>query len=157
IRTESDIVPPALILALTVCFMTKLEGVVYAGICFCALLPFCIRRGWLKIRTVWISGAIAAVTLLPYIVYRLTKPVRHPESYLMHVFASDPKPVLHHFPQGLFMNLCARFFSSQFFQWKSDNDHLHWVGQWSGLGSLVNTELFILPWLLLVLLVLTVI
>lgn len=152
---DNDVLPPAIILAFTVCFSTKLEGAVYAAICTLALLPFCLRRGWLKNKLVWRSAVIAAVSLLPYVFYRLGKPVAHPESHWVHVFTSNPQPVLHHFPQALFMNIFARFFSPQFFLWQPDNDHLHWAGQWGGVGSLVNTELFILPWLLLALLIVT--
>jgi hypothetical protein len=60
--------------------------------------------------------------------------------------------VLRRFPQSLFLNLGSRFFSTEFFHWQTpDKDHLQFVGQWSGLKSLANPELSVLPWLLLLL------
>jgi hypothetical protein len=151
--TESEVVFPAILLACAVCFSTKLEGAVFAAFCCCGLLPFCLRRNWLKNKGVWISAAVAAASLLPYAFYRMTKPIAHPESHWMHTFTSDPGSVLHHFPQALFLNIAARFFGPQYFQWTADGDHLQWTGHWTGLGSLVNAELSVLPWLLLVFLV----
>ena len=155
IREESDVIPAALILAFTICFSIKLEGAVFAGICSIALLPFCIRRGWLRNKTVWISAGVAAVSLLPYVFYRLTKPMAHPESHWFGYFVSTPGDVLRNFPQTLFLDIFGRFFSPQFFQWTANGTHLQWSGQWNGLGSFINAELWILPWLLVVLLVLS--
>lgn len=157
ISDESDVAPAAIPLAFAVCFCTKLEGVVFSGICACALLPFCLRRRWLANTTFLRSAAVAVVCLLPYAFYRLTKPVVHPESLWMHDLASTPGGALHRFPQALFLNFFARFFSPQFFQWKANDDHLQWAGQWTGLGSLSNPELSVLPWLLLAMLLVTLI
>lgn len=157
ICTKDDAVPPALILAFAVCFAIKLEGAVFAGICCGALLPICVKRGWLKNKSIWISAAAAAASVVPYALYRLTKPIAHPESHWMHTFTTGPGPVLHHFPQVLFLNIVARFFSSPFFQWTATDDHLQWTGHWTGLSNLVNPELSVLPWLLLVLLTLSLI
>jgi hypothetical protein len=142
---------------LTVCFQTKLEGVVYAGICSCALLPLCLQRGWLKNKLVWRSIAVVGASLVPYVFYRLTKPIAHPESHWMGYLASKPAVALPHFPQVLFLNIFARFFSAPFFQWTPQGDHMQWTGHWTGLGCLVNPEISVLPWLLLVLLILSVI
>jgi len=55
------------------------------------------------------------------------------------------------------MDICARFFNPEFFHWQAADDRLQWVGHWIGWGSLINDRLSILPWLLLVLLVISVI
>ena len=152
---EDDAAPAAIPLAFAVCFCTKLEGVVFSGICSCALLPFFLRRRWFANAAFLRSAVAAIVCLLPYVFYRLTKPVVHPESLWMHDMASNPGAVLHRFPQTLFLNFFARFFGPQFFQWKDNADHLQWTGQWTGPECLSNAELSVLPWLLLVLLLLS--
>lgn len=158
ICTEDDIFPPAILLAFALCFQTKLEGAIFAAFCFLALVSFGLRRGWLKNRNVWTSAAVAATTVIPYALYRLTKPIAHPESHWTHTIVSEPGSVVRHFPQAVFLNFFARFFSPQFFQWTSSNDeHLQWTGHWTGLSSLLNPELSVLPWLLLIFIVLSLI
>ena len=46
----------AAILAVAGCAMSKFEGIVYAAVWFCVLLPFCWRRGWLKKTILWKSA-----------------------------------------------------------------------------------------------------
>jgi hypothetical protein len=157
LSTRDDAVPPAILLAFAVCFAIKLEGAVFAAFCCCALLPLGLKRGWLKNKSIWVSAAVAAASVVPYALYRLTKPIAHPESHWMNTFVTGPGPVLQHFPQVLFLNITARFFNSPFYQWTDNNGHLQWTGHWTGLDSLANTELSVLPWLLLVLLVLSLI
>ncbi len=157
ICTEKEIYPPAILLAFALCFQTKLEGAIFAAFCFLALIPFGLKRGWLKDKTVWVSAAVAAATVIPYALYRLTKPIAHPESHWMNTFVSEPGSVVHHFPQAVFLNFFARFFSPQYFQWTANGDHMQWTGQWTGLSSLLNPELSVLPWLLLVVIVLSLI
>ncbi len=152
-----DIAVAALPLAFAVCFSTKLEGAIFAAFCACTLLPFCLRRGWLRDKTLWISAGAAITSLVPYGLYRLTKPVAHPESHWAGGFFAAPGSVLHHFPQVLFMNIFARFFSADFFKWQPNGEHLQWIGQWTGPGSLLNPELSVLPWLLIGLIVLSLI
>ena len=154
---ENDVIPVAIPLAFALCFSTKLEGAVFDALCGCALLPVCLRRGWLKNKAFWISGIVAIACLIPYAFLRLTKPVVHPEANWIHDFASSPAAAIHRFPQALFLNFFARLFSSSFFTWKDNDGHLQWAGQWSGLGSLSNPELSVLPWLLFALLILSLI
>lgn len=155
ISDKSNILPPAIVLALAICFSTKLEGAVFAGICGCALLPLCVGRKWLKDRIVWRTAAVAAICLVPYGLYRLTKPTPDDQSHWMGYFLTSPSSVLHVFPMVLFLNVFARFFGPQFFHWKADGNHIRWDGHWTGWSSLVNQDLSVLPWLLAGLLIFT--
>jgi hypothetical protein len=158
ISSESEVVPAALPLAFAVCFSTKLEGVVFTALTCFALIPFCLRRGWLGNKALWKSVAVAAACVLPYIIYRLIKPVPHPEDAWLHAgMAVAPHSLLHRFAQMWFLNVFARFFSAEFFHWQAVNDHLQWIGQWHGLSSFINPQLSVLPWFLLVVLVTTVV
>jgi hypothetical protein len=57
------------------------------------------------------------------------------------------------FPKMWFLNVFCRFFSPDFFRWSGDaNGNIRWTGHWTGFGSLVNPDLSVLPWLLLLLL-----
>lgn len=145
----------AAILPAAGCATVKFEGVIYAGLWFCALLPLCWRLGWLKKAMLWKCVLLAGICLLPYVWFRLDKPVLHPESGWWHTGLAAPALTLHRFPQAWFLNLCARFFNDNAFHWQPGNgDHLQWAGKWIGPGSFVNEQLTVLPWLSLVLLVL---
>jgi hypothetical protein len=158
LRGENELAPAAVILALTGCFSTKFEGVVFAAICSAALLPFCFRHGWLKNKVVWKSAVVAVLCVLPYVIFRLTKPIPHPEDGWLHLgTAPGSHGLLHRFAQIWFLNVFARFFDAKFFSWQDVNDHLLFTGHWGGLGSLANEQLSILPWLLMALIVITLI
>ena len=145
----------AAILPAAGCATVKFEGVIYAAIWFCALLPLCWRRGWLKKPMLWKCVLVAVLCLLPYVWFRLDKPVLHPESGWWHTGIAAPALTLHRFPQAWFLNLCARFFNSDAFHWlPGQNDHLQWAGKWIGAGTFVNEQLTVLPWLTLILLAL---
>jgi hypothetical protein len=145
----------AAILATAACATVKFEGVIYAGIWFCVLLPICWRRGWLKTPVLWKSVLAAVVCLLPYAWFRLDKPVLPPESGWWHTGIAAPALTLHRFPQAWFLNIFARFFNSDFFHWQAGNtDHLQWAGKWTGPGVFVNEQLTALPWLVFILLAL---
>jgi hypothetical protein len=145
----------AAILAVTACAMSKFEGIVYAAACFFVLLPFCWRRSWLKKCVLWKSAVAAIVCLVPYVWFRLDKPILHPESGWWHAGVASPASALYRFHQTWFLNIFGRFFNSNFFQWQPGNhDHLQWAGKWIGFGGFVNEQLSVLPWLLVILLVL---
>jgi hypothetical protein len=145
----------AAVLAAAGCAMTKFEGVIYSAVWFCALLPFCWWRGWLKKPVLFKSVAAAVICFLPFVWFRLDKPVLHPESGWWHAGIAAPALTLHRFPQAWFLDLFGRFFNSNFFHWQPVNgDHLQWAGKWAGPGSFVNEQLSLLPWLLLILLAL---
>jgi len=138
------------------CAMTKFEGVVYSAVWFCVLLPFFWRHGWLKKSIIWKSTLAAVICLLPYVWCRLDKPVPYPLSDWWRTGMVSLKPVLVLFPQGCFLNFSSRFFNGSSFHWLSvENSHLQWAGKWTGLNSLVNEQLGVLPWLLLILLALS--
>jgi hypothetical protein len=151
IYSENEKAPAMLVLVLAGCFSTKFEGIIFAALCCCALLPFALRRGWLTRGALWKSAGVAAISIVPYLCYRLARPVPNWESSWFHTGMADSASTLHRFPQVWFLDVFARFFSPDFFQWRADNDHLQWVGHWTGLGSFVNDQLAVLPWLLLVL------
>ena len=155
--TENDLAPAALVLVLAGCFSTKFEGVIFAAVSICALFPFGLRRGWLSNKALQKSAVAAVICALPYLFYRLTGPVPHPESAWLHRGMVAPDALLHRFPQVWFLDIFARFFSPDFFRWQAENNHLNWVGKWTGLGSFVNDQLAVLPWLTVVLLVLVVV
>ncbi|HEV2454540.1 MAG TPA: hypothetical protein VGY98_09770 [Verrucomicrobiae bacterium] len=155
IYARNELAPAALILVLTGVFSTKFEGVLFAAFTSCALLPVASRRGWLKNTTLWKSAATAAICVAPYLIYRLSKPVPNLESAWFHTGMATPDAVFHRFPQIWFMDIFARFFNPAFFQWQAGNNRMLWIGHWTGLGSLVNDQLAVLPWLLAALLILT--
>ena len=154
---ENGLAPAALVLVLAGCFSTKFEGVIFAAVSICALFPFGLRRGWLRNRSLHKSAAAAVICALPYLFYRLAGPVPHPESAWLHRGMAAPDALLHRFPQVWFLDIFARFFSSDFFRWQADNNHLHWAGKWDGLASFANNELAVLPWLAAALFVLSMI
>jgi len=147
----------AAVLALAGCAMTKLEGALYAALWLCVLVALAWRRGWLRPwpRRWWLRRhlLLSAASVLPYIAYRLLRPMPHPESGWLQAGLAAPGDTLRRFPQVWFLNVAGRFFRPDFFHWQSaDGDHLAWAGQWSGASSLVNDQLATLPWLLLILL-----
>jgi hypothetical protein len=158
ISARDELCLAASMLALVGCAMTKFEGMVYAALWFCLLLPIGWKYGWLKRDLckrplLWKSALVAALCLLPYGWYRLGRPVPHPESGWWLSGMATPASSLHRFPQAWFLNVFGRFFSTDFFRWRSlDGDHMQWVGQWTGVSSFVNDQLSVLPWLLLALL-----
>ncbi len=148
---------PAILLAFAVCFSTKLEGAAYAGFCFCALAPFCLRYGWWKNKVLWKSSVAAVISLLPYVFYRLAKPVWSPESGWLHDGLAQPYAALQCAPKIWFLTVISHFFSPVFFNWEADGNHLRWTGHWTGGSSFINDQLSILPWLILVLLIISII
>ena len=142
----------AAILTATGAMMAKFEGIIYIGFWFCALLPICRQRGWLKKSILWRNALASVICVLPYVWYRLEKPIQHPEAHWWREGLATAGATLHHFPQVLFLNIGSRFFNGDFFRWQPGSQgHLDWTGQWAGFGSLVNEQLTLLPWLLLIL------
>jgi hypothetical protein len=141
--------------------MTKFEGMVYAVLWACLLLAIGRQHGWLRCAGLlqaprWRSALFAGISLLPYGVYRLAGPVPHPESGFWQAGLRSPAATWFRLPQAWFLDVAGRFFDTEFFRWQSlDGDRLHWAGRFAGLGSLVNDQLSVLPWLLLVLLAFT--
>jgi hypothetical protein len=132
--------------------MAKFEGIVFDLFWLCALFPFCWKHGWLKEKLIWMSAVAAGIFLLPFVWYRLNKLVPYPLSDWWHAVISAPGLVLVSYPKILFLDVFGRFFSSGFFHWTLiDNIHPQWDGKWAGLSSLINEQMSILPWLLLVL------
>ncbi|HSY43721.1 MAG TPA: hypothetical protein VK811_07400 [Candidatus Acidoferrum sp.] len=133
--------------------MAKFEGLVFGAFWLCVLFPFYWKRGWLKEKLVWKSVVVTGILLLPYVWYRLIKPVDYPLSGWWHALIAAPGLVLLNYPKVLFMDVFGRFFNTDFFHWTlKDNIHPQWDGKWMGLSSLANEQMSILPWLLLVLL-----
>lgn len=144
------------ILVLVACATTKFEGVIYTALWGSAALVFCWKHGSLQNRMIWKVITMAAICLVPYFCLKLVKPVSHPESDWVHQGMTSPGTVLHRFPQTLFLNVGNRFFSKRYFNWETaDKDHLQFAGKWEGLKSFINPELFVLPWLLLILIALS--
>ncbi|MGD0743613.1 MAG: hypothetical protein ABSA45_00510 [Verrucomicrobiota bacterium] len=135
---------------------TKYEGVIYSAVWFFVLLPIILRRGWLKKTALWKAAGIGILCLLPYVIYRLAHPVAHLADTWWKEGVSAPGTMLHRFPKMWFLNIFCRFFSPDFFNWSGDaNGNIHWTGHWTGFGGLVNPDLSVLPWLLLLLLALS--
>jgi len=133
--------------------MSKFEGIIYLVISFCVMLPICWRRGWLNKHVLWRSALICLLCALPYLWFRLDKPIAHPESSWWRDGLATPAATLHRFPQALFLNFGGRFFGPGFFQWRSDDhNHLVWAGKWTGINSFFNEQLYFLPWIMLVVL-----
>ncbi|HXT10624.1 MAG TPA: hypothetical protein VN873_03610 [Candidatus Angelobacter sp.] len=146
----SDLSLAAGILVLGACAATKLEGLVYAALWGGVLAVFCWRRGWLKNRLIWKSILVAACCLAPYFCVRLQKLVSYPEANWLHDGAAAPALVLfHRFPQTVFLSIGQRIFNPAFFHWDTvDQNHLHFIGKWQGIGSFDAPELSVAPWVL---------
>ena len=135
------------------CAATKLEGVVYAAAWFCVLLPVMWRRGWLKLPVLWRAAGLGMVCLLPYVMFRLAKPVSDSANDWWQGISAAPGVVPGRLWDTWSLNVFNRFFSHEFFHWTTNNEgSLAWAGHWTGLGSLCNPELAVLPWLVLFLL-----
>jgi len=142
----------AAVLALVGSATAKLEGVIYCAVWGCALLPIIWRRGWLKEIVLWKAVVVGCLCLLPYALYRFAHPITHPADNWWQEYLSAPATMLHRLPRVWFLNVFCRFFDTDFSHWSADSDgKLQWLGHWTGFGSLVNPELSVLPWLLLVL------
>jgi hypothetical protein len=154
---ENELAPAALVLALAACFSTKFEGAIFAVTVFFVVLLYCLRRGWFKNMAFWKCTVACAVCQIPYFFYRLSKPVANPESGWLHEGLAAPGAAAHCYPRVWFVEVFARFFSSDFFHWQTADEKLQWAGHWAGWNSLLNEQLSILPWLLVVLLAITII
>ena len=153
---RSPLVLAAGLLALGCCAATKLEGVLYTIIWAVPLSLYCWRNGWLKNPLLWKAILLVGALLIPYGVTRLAKPVLYPEAHWLRDAAASPGIVLHRFPQTLFLGIGSRFFDLAYFDWNSpDKNHLHYIGTWQGRNTFSGAELSVLPWILLLLLGLT--
>ena len=148
--------PAGLVAAVPVfagCAGTKFEGIVFAAVWGACLVFIGWRRRWFKTPRLRPAAIVACSCLIPYALFRLAKPVAHFESGWWKSGLESPGVTLTRFPQVWFLNLCSRFFGPDFAQWQAgDKGGLVWTGHWTSLGSLVNKELTVLPWLILVLL-----
>jgi len=100
----------------------------------------------------WKAAIVGFLCLVPYAIYRLAHPMTHPADNWWQQAIATPAAMLHRFPRMWFLNIFCRFFSLDFFHWSADgNGNLQWIGHWTGLSSLVNPELSVLSWVLLLL------
>ena len=135
------------------CSMAKFEGMIFAGLWCCLLLPVCWHRRWLREAVIVRTAGLALVCLVPYATFRLEKPVLHPESAWAAAALQSPGSTLARFPRILEIGMARRFFHPDFASWTETPDgRLNWSGQWQGWRSLTNDHLFVLPWLSLLLL-----
>jgi hypothetical protein len=143
----------ASLLMLAGCAMTKFEGILYTGFWLLALLPVCWRRRWLATSLPWKTGAGAIICLLPYVVFRLNQPICHIESGWPKTLLHSPEAAAQNFPVVLALGLGNRFFSDRFFCWaEAPGGGIQWAGLWAGWSTPVNPQLQMLPWLVLMLL-----
>jgi hypothetical protein len=140
------------VLPLVGSIMAKFEGAVYAGLWFCILFVFYWRRGWLKAFLNWKAALAAFVCLLPFIMFRLAKPLSHPDDLWSHVLLTSPATALRNFPWVLYLSIIGTFFSQDFFKWSPDNNQIQWSGHWAGWGTFVNDQMGILSWMIILLL-----
>lgn len=134
------------------CAATKFEGVIFDLFWIPPVLWLCWKHKWLKTSTIWKAVALGVICLLPYAWFRALKPTHHPESEWLQTGLASPHTVAHRLIQVLFLNVTCRFFQKDFYHWSAGADGgLHWDGHWAGLHSLVNDELSMLPWLLVLL------
>ena len=133
--------------------MSKFEGMIYAGLWCCLLLPVCWRRRWLKEPIVIRTAGLALLCLVPYLAFRLEKPMLHPESAWPKAALQSPGTALAKFPGILEVGIARRLFHQDFATWTETPDgSLQWSGQWQGWRSFSNDHLYMLPWLSLLLL-----
>jgi hypothetical protein len=144
------------LLILAGCVATKVEGIFYAAIWGPVTVAMCWRRGWLRQKTIWRALIVATLCLTPYSCLRLSKPLPSPEaSWLTHDKALLNR-TLELFPQVLYKSIASRFFSEDTFRFVLLPDgRSHWVGRFTGMNTFVNPELFVLPWLLVGLFILS--
>ncbi len=153
LRRSESVALAAGVLTLAGCAATKYEGVIYSTVWFGVLLPVILRRGWLKAAVLWKAAGFGILCLMPYVFYRLAHPALLFANNWWKAGISAPGTMLHRFPRMWFLNVFCRFFSPDFFNWSGDaNGNIQWTGHWTGFGGLVNPDLSVLPWLLLLLL-----
>lgn len=146
----------AAIMALAGCAMTKFEGIVYTGVWFCALLPMCWRRAWLRQAALGRAFFIGLACWAPYIFFRFLEPVAHPESGWWRAGIASLGMVLHRFPQVWLLTICNRFFYPNFYTWEPSHGWgLSWTGHLLHWTSFCEPRLLFLPWLTLLLLTLS--
>jgi hypothetical protein len=143
----------AALLLMAGCAVTKFEGVIYSVLWCCLAFPFIWKHKWFLDKTVWKSAAAAFICMLPFVVYRLLKPDPYELDTWWKAYATASPLVVPYFIKTLALYFPSRFFNSAFFHWQLvDTNHLHWDGQWIGLSSLINEQMAVLPWLLLIVL-----
>jgi hypothetical protein len=107
------------------------------------------------VAELWKAVPFAALALVPYAWFRISKPIPHPESGWWKSFIAAPPTALHRLPQVWFLSVFSRFFNADFFKWTAgDHSNLVWAGTTSGWTTFLNADLTVLPWLVLALLVL---
>ena len=148
----------AALLMMAGCTATKFEGSIYGFMWCCALLPLIWKYKWIQDKAIWKSAAAAILCLVPFAIYRLLKPDPYELDNWWKAYATAWPTVLPCAFRAFVLYIPARFFKDDFFQWQlADSAHgkLQWNGHWTGLGSLVNDQLAVLAWLLVILLAIT--
>lgn len=138
------------------CAASKFEGVMYGLIWLCVLVPFVWKYKWFTDKTFWKSAVFGLLCLMPFVIYRLLKPDTYSLDSWWKAYVQDWWPVFTTFLKAFALYFAGRFFSGTFFHWQLVNtSHVQWDGKWGGPGSFVNDQLSVLPWLLLVLLIIS--
>lgn len=138
------------------CAASKFEGVMYGMIWLCVLVPFIWKYKWFTDKTFWKSAVFGLLCLMPFVIYRQLKPDTYGFDNWWKAYVADWWPVFICFLKAFALYFAGRFFTAGFFHWQLVNtSHVQWAGQWGGLGSLANEQLSVLPWLLLILLIIS--
>jgi len=104
---------------------------------------------------VGLAGVLGIVAWLPYIIFRLHKPVPHPESAWLGELVKNFGTVSSIAPMTCLAFLTRRFFNNDFADWTSpDNQHAVWQGKWVGLESFVDQATLGLGWACVILFIL---
>lgn len=144
------------ILLLAGCAATKFEGMIFAALTAAALIVIISRRKCWSERTLWTGVWASAAALLPYLVFRLTEPVAHPEStWLAQGLAAWPN-VIARFPKVWLLCVANRFFRTDGLRISYSTDG---EATWSGInvtpGAPLDEELDLLGWILIALTIIT--
>jgi hypothetical protein len=143
------------LLLLMAAAMVKFDGMLLL-VLWCAVLALDAKGRALLLaprRLGWpvLAGAVA---WLPYLVFRWSGPVPHPESAWLRELAADPAGVLRWLPTTWKALVYRRLLSPELASWTSpDGQTVVWNGRWTGWASWIEPATLGLPWLCLLLLV----
>jgi len=143
------------LLLLMAAAMVKFDGMLLLAL-WCALLVLDEdgRALLLSPRRLGWSAVAGVVAWIPYLVFRLSGPVPHPESAWTRLLVANAGTVLQMMPTTWKALMSRRLLNPELASWMSpDGQVVVWNGEWTGWASLIDPATMGLPWVCLLLLV----
>jgi hypothetical protein len=137
LRTEDTTRLGLGILTLFGAMMTKFEGALYLALWLAIVGVWTWRRRLVADRTVWAALLACALMAVPFVAYRMHKPLQHIESGWLRFGLASPALVLSQWPKILGMSVARRFLSDEFAMWSVHGTHdLEWAGKFDSANWL---------------------